>query len=108
MPGMTGVEFFSLVSEKFPDTTRILLTGYAELDTVINAVNKGSVYRFLSKPWDDADLLETLRKVKELKDLIDENKRLQIEIHTANHELVTANRLLRDKVSRDQTIAGET
>lgn len=108
MPGMTGVEFFSLVSEKFPDTTRILLTGYAELDTVINAVNKGSVYRFLSKPWDDADLLETLRKVKELKDLIDENKRLQIEIHTANHELVTANRLLRDKVSRDHTIGGET
>lgn len=52
MPGKTGVEFFEFIVEKFPDPVRILLTGYADIQAVIDAINKGEVYRFIDKPWD--------------------------------------------------------
>jgi EAL domain-containing protein (putative c-di-GMP-specific phosphodiesterase class I)/CheY-like chemotaxis protein len=99
MPEMTGVEFLSITKERFPDTIRIVLTGYAEIETVINAVNKGSVYRFLAKPWEESDLLDALHKALEIRDLRDENLKLHLQLHTANHELVTANRQLTEKLS---------
>ena len=52
MPGKTGVELFEYIIEKFPDPIRILLTGYADIQAVIDAINKGEVYRFIDKPWD--------------------------------------------------------
>jgi CheY-like chemotaxis protein len=99
MPEMTGVEFLSIAKERFPDTIRIILTGYAEIETVVNAINKGSVYRFLAKPWEESDLLETLRKALEIRDLRDENIQLHLQLHTANHELVTANRRLNQELA---------
>ena len=93
MPDMSGVEFLSIVKERVPDTTRILLTGHADLATVIDAVNKGSVYRFLTKPWEDQDLMDTLRSVIALKDMHAENIQLQMKLHMLNHERVVANRL---------------
>lgn len=56
MPGMSGTEFFERVKALHPDTVRIVLSGYAELETIIQAVNQGAIYKFLIKPWDD-DLL---------------------------------------------------
>jgi EAL domain-containing protein (putative c-di-GMP-specific phosphodiesterase class I)/CheY-like chemotaxis protein len=56
MPEMTGTEFFGRVKDIHPDTVRIVLSGYAELTTIIDAVNQGAIYKFLVKPWDD-DLL---------------------------------------------------
>jgi response regulator RpfG family c-di-GMP phosphodiesterase len=50
MPGMDGVEFLKLVREKYPDTVRMMLTGYADLDSAMNAINEGNIYRFLTKP----------------------------------------------------------
>jgi|GEM_PF-1238296 len=56
MPEMTGTEFFSRVKEMYPLTVRLVLSGYTDLKSVTDAVNKGSIYRFLTKPWDEKEL----------------------------------------------------
>lgn len=56
MPNMTGVDFFSKAKELYPDTIRIMLSGYAELESVIDAINRGAVHRFIAKPWDGGPL----------------------------------------------------
>jgi CheY-like chemotaxis protein len=58
MTAMTGAEFFAITAKLYPDTMRIILTGYTELQSVLNAINSGEIYRFLTKPWDD----ELIRK----------------------------------------------
>jgi len=66
MPGMTGVELLSQVRELSPNTTRILLTGYAERNDVARSVNEGEIYRYLSKPWDNEELLRVTRQAAEI------------------------------------------
>ncbi|PHV11247.1 response regulator [Chitinimonas sp. BJB300] len=56
MPGMTGVEFLRKVRENHPKTVRIVLSGYTDLKSVTDAINEGAIYKFLTKPWDDAEL----------------------------------------------------
>lgn len=56
MPVMTGTEFLSKVKDLYPDTVRLVLSGYSELSTLTEAINKGAIYRYLSKPWDDEKL----------------------------------------------------
>jgi signal transduction histidine kinase len=65
MPEMTGVEFLSRTIEKFPDTVRILLTGYTDIESVISAINSGQIYRYLTKPWDPVDLQATVDRAIE-------------------------------------------
>jgi len=76
MPGMGGAEFLSRVKDKFPETVRILLTGYASIDAAMKAVNDGEIYRFFMKPWDDTDLRMAIRSAIEKYDLQNENERL--------------------------------
>jgi adenylate cyclase len=59
MPYMNGAEFLARAQALYPDTMRVLLTGYSEVDSVVRAINEGGVYRYLNKPWDDQDLLLT-------------------------------------------------
>lgn len=66
MPEMTGVAFLEKVCELYPDTIRILLTGYADISAVIDAVNKGKIYQYLSKPWNDKELDQTIQDAYEL------------------------------------------
>jgi response regulator RpfG family c-di-GMP phosphodiesterase len=66
MPDMTGVEFLESILDIFPDPIRILLTGYADINAVIDAVNKGKIYHYLSKPWKEEELSETIEKAHEL------------------------------------------
>ncbi len=94
MPGMTGVEFLRAAKEKYPDTIRIVLSGYTELQSVTDAINEGAVYRFLTKPWDDELLRAHIQKAFEYKELLDENQQLDLKIRTTNQELVAANRQL--------------
>ncbi|SDM89561.1 PAS domain S-box-containing protein/diguanylate cyclase (GGDEF) domain-containing protein [Geoalkalibacter ferrihydriticus] len=61
MPGMSGTEFLGRVKSLHPDTVRIILSGYADLDTVVRSVNEGALYKFLGKPWDDDQLREHIR-----------------------------------------------
>jgi response regulator RpfG family c-di-GMP phosphodiesterase len=65
MPGMTGVEFLEKVLEKYPDPMRILLTGYADMNAVIDAVNKGKIFHYLSKPWNEEELDMTIIRAYE-------------------------------------------
>jgi diguanylate cyclase (GGDEF)-like protein len=65
MPTMSGTTFLSKVKELYPDTIRIILSGYTELQSVIDAINRGAVYRFFTKPWDDQQLRDQIREAFE-------------------------------------------
>ena len=62
MPEMTGVEFLEKVLEKYPDPMRILLTGYADMEAVVDAVNKGKIFHYLAKPWNEEELDLTIQR----------------------------------------------
>ena len=66
MPQMRGAELLKLVRSRSPHTLRILLTGYSELDAVVASVNEGEIFRFVNKPWDAAELRETVRQAAEI------------------------------------------
>ena len=61
MPVMSGTEFLSKVKEMYPDTIRIILSGYTGVETVLDSINRGAIYRFYTKPWDDAQLRDNVR-----------------------------------------------
>lgn len=69
MPGMKGLEFLEVVRQRRPEILRIILTGYADTAMAVEAINKGEVYRFLTKPWDDDDLRLTIRLALHHQDL---------------------------------------
>jgi DNA-binding NtrC family response regulator len=76
MPKMTGLEFLKLVHDRHPDVGRIMLTGHADMDTAIKAINQGEIYRFLQKPWDDVELKVVVHLALEHVELERENRRL--------------------------------
>jgi DNA-binding NtrC family response regulator len=61
MPVMSGTEFLSKVKEMYPDTIRIILSGYTGVESVLDSINRGAIYRFYTKPWDDNELRENMR-----------------------------------------------
>jgi response regulator RpfG family c-di-GMP phosphodiesterase len=65
MPEMTGVQFLEKVIEKYPDPMRILLTGYADMEAVVDAVNKGKIFHYLAKPWNEEELDLTINSAYE-------------------------------------------
>lgn len=73
MPGMRGVDFLSKAKELSPDTIRIMLTGYADLEATMAAINKGEVHRFITKPWNDKELLFTVKQSLDYRTLLLEN-----------------------------------
>ncbi|RLB82310.1 MAG: secretion system protein E [Deltaproteobacteria bacterium] len=77
MPGMTGADLLRKVKELYPQTIRIMLTGHADVDAIMGAINEGAVYKFITKPWNDADLRLTVSLALEQYDLIQENKALK-------------------------------
>ena len=85
MPEMNGAEFLRRSRERVPEAVRILLTGYADIGSTIDAVNNGEIFRYVSKPWDDAALLATLRDGLERKQLLRERDRLLATV-TCQHE----------------------
>nr|WP_320017429.1 response regulator [uncultured Desulfobacter sp.] len=76
MPGMLGSEFLERAKKRTPDTIRYLITGYSDIDAITDAVNKGSIHRYISKPWDNKVLIETIQAGLEQHELIMENHRL--------------------------------
>ncbi len=87
MPVMTGVEFLESILEKYPDMIRILLTGYTDIEAVIDAINKGQVYRYITKPWDETELRMTINNAFEVYNLKKENKELLVKLKRANEQL---------------------
>jgi len=76
MPGMSGTELLTIVRKKYPDTIRIILTGHANLNAALRAINNGEVYRFFTKPPNLIELIVTIRQALQQKDLLKENQRL--------------------------------
>ncbi|MCK5099877.1 MAG: response regulator, partial [Desulfobacteraceae bacterium] len=76
MPGMTGAEFLEKAKAISPDTIRFLLTGYSEMDAITEAVNKGSIHKYISKPWDNKDFAEKIKSGLNQFELAMENDRL--------------------------------
>lgn len=98
MPGMTGVEFFEQLTKINPDPIRILLTGYSDIASVIDAINKGEVYRFIDKPWNIDQIRNSITNAaeiyntrKELKDKTNRLEKIQAEmnqfVYSLSHEL---------------------
>ncbi len=77
MPGMSGAELLKAIKAKYPDCIRIMLTGHADSNAVMGAINEGAVYKFILKPWNDDDLRVTVGLALEQYDLIQRNKVLQ-------------------------------
>jgi signal transduction histidine kinase len=84
MPGMNGSEFFNRVKTYFPDAVRLLLTGYADIQTVIDAINDGNIFRYVIKPWNPAELATVVREAFTRYDLVVQNRRLLEELQHAN------------------------
>lgn len=87
MPQMTGVEFLVESMQYSPDAIRILLTGYTDIDSVIDAINAGQVYRYVTKPWDPVDLTNAVDKAIERYDLSAELREKNLELKAALNEL---------------------
>jgi response regulator RpfG family c-di-GMP phosphodiesterase len=102
MPGMTGVELLQLVREIAPDTVRILLTGYADIDATIAAINNGSIRYYLNKPWDDEFLLSRITESLEVHRAAVENRRLTELTARQNQRLAEMNQTLEKRV-QEQT-----
>jgi two-component system response regulator HupR/HoxA len=98
MPGMTGTELIQRTIEPYPDLVRIILTGYTDIDSLIQAINAGRVFRYLTKPWNREELIATVRQGMEVYRLSADNLRLQEELHAANERLRAENVQLRREV----------
>src|SRR3954452_21370189 len=96
MPGMSGDVFLSQARRLQPDAIRMLFTGYADIQAVINAVNEGNIYRYILKPWDAVELEGVIRQATEQYELLAERKRLIAELQKANTQLKRANEELEE------------
>ena len=98
MPEMTGLEFLDRCKELQPNASRILITGVLTLNTVVEAVNKGEIFRFLAKPWIREELLATVENASQRYALVETNEKLQADTLTLNEKLVATNAALEEKV----------
>lgn len=98
MPGMSGAQFLEKAREIFPNSIRFLLTGYSDVEAIIEAVNRGEIHRYLTKPWNDNDLLLQVKQGLEQYDLLLENKRLLVLTRKQNARLNELNKNLEQKV----------
>lgn len=98
MPGMEGVEFLTEVRKRSPETMRMMLTGYADMKSVVAAINAGQVYRFVTKPWNDEEIKLILRDAIRHYELVQENKELHVLTQKQNLQLKDLNSNLEQKV----------
>jgi response regulator RpfG family c-di-GMP phosphodiesterase len=98
MPEMNGAQFLEQVNARWPDTIRILLTGHAEIGATIDAINKGHIYRYISKPWEDNDILLAIKQALHQKKLELANQGLEELTRRQNEELKDLNANLEAKV----------
>ena len=87
MPNSTGVEFFDIVRLSHPDPIRILLTGYSDVEAIIDAINKGQIFRYIKKPWDELELQTTIKNAVEVFNTKLQLKNKIAELERVNDEL---------------------
>ncbi|MFN7152648.1 MAG: HD domain-containing phosphohydrolase [Acidovorax sp.] len=98
MPIMDGAQLLAQVRQRWPHTARVLLTGYADMNATIAAINEGQIYRYIHKPWDETELRLTVRQAAERQLLERERAYLQALTHTQNEELKALNTGLEQRV----------
>ena len=87
MPEETGTEFLTKMKEKYPRSIRILMTAFSDIDAVIAAINKAEIFRFLSKPWNEADIDMTIKSAMEIYNLRKQNIEHIEKLHEVNMQL---------------------
>lgn len=100
MPHMNGAELLEQVYRQYPDTMRVLLTGHADIGMTVDAINKGQILRYIAKPWDDNDMLVTVRQALERKQLERDKQRLEQLARKQNEALKQLNAELEEKVQQ--------
>ena len=98
MPELTGIEFLQRVKDLYPDTIRVVLSGYADAAMVVDSINKGEVYRFIPKPWNDDELVAVIRQCFEHYDILKKNAELMEKTRVQNEQLQFLNEKLEDMV----------
>lgn len=93
MPGMSGIDLVQRVRERSPDTVRLIISGQSDMDAVLDAINEGEVFRFLTKPWNDIDLKITVNLALAHRRLQDDNRELRRQVD----RLYSIIRLLEEK-----------
>jgi FixJ family two-component response regulator len=91
MPGMNGTEFLAQVKEEYPDIIRIVLSGYTDVDSITESINKGHIYKFLLKPWNDENLKLEIRQALDQYELLQTNRRLSNTVLEQNETLKKLN-----------------
>lgn len=102
MPALSGLEFLAQVKEIQPDATRILITAVLSLSTVIDAINKGEIYRFIVKPWLREELLVTVQNAVQRYEMILRNAVLQATTLSMNDKLAALNKSLEERVKKEE------
>lgn len=87
MPNMTGVEFLESIIDEFPNPIRMLLTGYADMSAVIDAVNKGKIFHYMSKPWNEEEIIKVVEVAHELYSKKIQEKQFTENVVTVNSQL---------------------
>jgi putative nucleotidyltransferase with HDIG domain len=98
MPEMNGAQFLAQVNERWPQTVRILLTGHSEIKDTIDAINQGHIYRYIAKPWEDNDIILSVKQALHQKQLELANQRLEALTRKQNEELKDLNASLEERV----------
>ncbi len=103
MPQMNGAQFLEKAKALFPNAMRMLLTGYSDMDSIVDAINNGEIHRYITKPWDDKSLILQVRQALEQFELTYENRRLLMVTKEQNEKLSEFNNDLEQKV-RERTV----
>ncbi len=117
MPDINGLELMKMIKEQHPDTIRIILSGYADSQTIIEAINQGEIFRFISKPWELEELLKNIAEAEAkweanqhnklfMKQIIEENKRLKMRLTYRESQLDLSQEVL-DEVPTPVIIVGK-
>lgn len=87
MPGMTGVQFLEKICVEFPDAVRMILTGFSDVEAIIDAINTGRVFRYITKPWNETELRMAIENARQMYSLQKRNKHLVLDLQSKVEEL---------------------
>jgi len=103
---MTGVEFLAKVYESWPNTIRIVLSGYADTAAIVEAINLGQIYKFIHKPWNDEEFKTAVSTALQHQELQEQNTRLNDDLQQTNQQLQEMNEKL-EQLVQERTAALE-
>jgi DNA-binding NtrC family response regulator len=104
MPGMDGITFLTECKKRYPDTMRLILSGYTDLEALMAAINQAQIYRFICKPWQDYDLKTAIFQALSHRAVLSENRRLAEQVRRQQSQLFRQKHLLKQLESENPGI----